>query len=191
MATTHFDESPLAAPLTLVRGSARAERRGGRPMRLAALRAPLAVKVIGANLSVLAALALFFLVAPAGGWGVGVVAVAVTVAILAYVALVIVALRPVNDLESVATRVWLGDYGARVASSATADADVVRIGSMFNNHYSAVTLAPEKFIPVPLMIANRIGYPPVVSRTFWSVAVGLSQRHRSTRFGFPASGTEM
>ena len=55
-----------------------------------------------------------------------------TVAILAYVALVIVALRPVNDLESVATRVWLGDYGARVASSATADADVVRIGSMFN-----------------------------------------------------------
>jgi signal transduction histidine kinase len=105
----------------------RTPRRG---VRLAALRAPLLVKVIGANVLVVLTEAIL--------WHSGLVtstvaAVTGTVVLLAvHLALVIIALRPVRDLEVAATRVWRGDYGARVEASTVADQQVLRVGSMFN-----------------------------------------------------------
>lgn len=105
----------------------RSPRRG---VRLAALRAPLLVKVIGANVLVVLTEAIL--------WHSGLVtstvaAVTGTVVLLAvHLALVIIALRPVRDLEVAATRVWRGDYGARVEASTIADQQVLRVGSMFN-----------------------------------------------------------
>jgi signal transduction histidine kinase len=49
-----------------------------------------------------------------------------------HLTLVLIALRPIRDLEAVAARVWQGDYGARVARSSVADREVLRVGSMFN-----------------------------------------------------------
>jgi len=45
---------------------------------------------------------------------------------------VAVAIRPIQDLEDVASRVWKGDFGARVEQSAVADDQVLRVGAMFN-----------------------------------------------------------
>jgi signal transduction histidine kinase len=70
--------------------------------------------------------------APTGGWDAGTLAVACIALTGVYIALVVVALRPIRDLEAVAGRVWRGDYAARVDSSAVADREVLRVGSMFN-----------------------------------------------------------
>ena len=120
------DSAPTTVPLL------RGQRRGGsrQSIRLAALRAPLAAKVIGANL-VGVVILMVVCVAPGrafGGWGVTVVGVVVAL----QTALVVLALRPIRDLEEVASRVWRGDFGARVERSAIADHEVLRIGSMFN-----------------------------------------------------------
>jgi signal transduction histidine kinase len=56
----------------------------------------------------------------------------IMLALVVHVALVLIALRPIRDLETVAERVWQGDFGARVEQSAIADHEVLRIGSMFN-----------------------------------------------------------
>jgi len=101
-----------------------------RGIRLAALRVPLVAKLVGANLLVVGVFT--------GIWiGVGgpintFVIVAITVVVGAHLALTLVALRPIRDLEAVATRVWDGDYGVRVERSAVADREVLRVGSMFN-----------------------------------------------------------
>lgn len=91
---------------------------------------PLVLKVVGANVVMLTALVVLA----------AYVGVAITPAILGIVALaivgnaavVLVALRPIRELESVATRVWHGDYAARVEQSVIADNEVLRVGSMFN-----------------------------------------------------------
>jgi signal transduction histidine kinase len=101
-----------------------------RGIRLAALRVPLVAKLVGANLLVVALLTATCLIA---GGLVNVVVVLVTAAVIGvHLALVLVALRPIRDLEAVATRVWSGDYGVRVERSAVADREVLRVGSMFN-----------------------------------------------------------
>ena len=106
---------------------AAAERPG---IRLAALRVPLAAKLIGANLAVVGVLVGAWLVV---GGDIGALSAAVIGGVvLLHLALVTVALRPILDLEAVAARVWRGDYGARVARSNVADQEVLRIGSMFN-----------------------------------------------------------
>jgi signal transduction histidine kinase len=109
----------------------RATPNGARPaIQLAALRVPLVVKLTGANLLVVALLLGTWLVA--GGplnATVGLILVAV---VALHLTLVLVALRPIRDLETVASRVWQGDYGARVARSSVADREVLRVGSMFN-----------------------------------------------------------
>lgn len=115
-------------PVPLLRG----RRRSGptQSIRLAALRAPLAAKVIGANLVGVVILMVVCL-APGralGGWGVAVAGVIVGL----QTGLVVLALRPIRDLEDVASRIWRGDFGARVERSAIADQEVLRIGSMFN-----------------------------------------------------------
>jgi signal transduction histidine kinase len=99
--------------------------------RLAALRVPLVVKLVGAS-----ALALVIM---ATAWvyldpdvhrdlvlGIG------AVALLAHAVLVIIALGPVHDLEKLAGQVWRGDYAARFRDSSVADEEVVRVGAMFN-----------------------------------------------------------
>jgi hypothetical protein len=84
-----------------------------RGISIAALRVPLVVKVVGANLAVVA-----LLIAALGtGRSVLVTAVVVTLLVLAHLAAVLVALRPVRDLEVAAKRVWHGDYGVRVDRS--------------------------------------------------------------------------
>lgn len=99
-------------------------------MQLAALRVPLAVKLVGANLLVVAILlASWFM---AGGPLNRVVVVILSAVIALHLGLVLVALRPVRDLEAVASRVWGGDFGARVERSSVADNEVLRVGAMFN-----------------------------------------------------------
>jgi signal transduction histidine kinase len=94
------------------------------------LRAPLVVKLVGANLAVVAILL--------GGWLVSghpmtaPVALAIVGVIAVHLALVLIALRPIRDLDDVASRVWRGDYQARVSKSVVADHEVLRVGSMFN-----------------------------------------------------------
>jgi len=98
--------------------------------RLAALRVPLAAKLIGANLVVVAALVVAWLMM---GGGVNGAALAITaVAIIVHVGLVTLALRPIREIETVVSRVWSGDLGARVQRSAVADQEVLRVGTMFN-----------------------------------------------------------
>lgn len=121
----------LAVPLTPTSSSATNGRTAGRsPLRLAALRAPLAVKVVGANLVVVVLFVGAWLVS---GHSIGAMAAALIVAgVVIHLALVLVALRPIRDLDDVASRVWYGDYAARVSRSAVADQEVLRVGSMFN-----------------------------------------------------------
>lgn len=109
----------------------RAERRASRSsIRLAALRVPLVAKLVGANLFVVAVLigAHLWMHRVLGSAGIALI----VGLIVAHLVLVIVALRPIRDLEDVAGRVWQGDFGARVERSLVADQDVLRIGSMFN-----------------------------------------------------------
>jgi signal transduction histidine kinase len=101
-----------------------------RDIRLAALRVPLFGKLVGANLLVVGALTAFWL--STGGVLTLRVVLALVAVLIVQAALTLVALRPVRDLESVASRLWNGDYGARVSRSNVADAEVLRIGSMFN-----------------------------------------------------------
>lgn len=114
--------SGISAP-----ASSRTARRG---IRLAALRVPLVLKLVGANVAIIAAL-----VALASWAGLHVTAAILAVALLAVVAqtaIVMIALHPIRELESVARRVWHGDYAARVEQSIVADHEVLRVGSMFN-----------------------------------------------------------
>jgi hypothetical protein len=110
------DPRPRLVPL--VRGPSRAPA-AGRSIRLAALRVPLVVKLVGANLVVVALLLGAWLLA-GGPFNTG-VAAGVSLVIAVHLALVFVALRPIRDLESAAARVWRGDYGARVQKSSVAD----------------------------------------------------------------------
>ncbi|HEX5829622.1 MAG TPA: histidine kinase, partial [Gemmatimonadaceae bacterium] len=105
----------------------------------ALLRVPLAGKLAGANLLIIAAG--FAAIAAAlpehvGAAGTGaallLLAGALLAALLADLGLVRLALRPVRELEAVAERVWRGDLRARVPSSPLADRDVARVGGMFN-----------------------------------------------------------
>ncbi len=116
-------------PVAIERAPAR-ERDGRVPVRLAALRAPLAVKVVGANVFVVVVLLAAWLLS--GGAISAVTATGIAVVLGVHLGLVFVALRPIRDLEVVAARVWQGDLGARVERSSVADTEVLRVGSMFN-----------------------------------------------------------
>lgn len=126
-----FVVKPESAPgvVPLVRGAPRpAAARAS--IRLAALRVPLLMKLVGANLLVMAGLAVLW---RALGAPVSSAVVIIFIALLVmHAVLVVVALRPIRDLESLASRIWRGDLGARFDRSTVADAEVLRIGSMFN-----------------------------------------------------------
>jgi len=101
------------------------------PRRLAALRVPLAVKLVGANALTLLLMASAWLYFDVGAHPAFVIAL--FVALLAiHLLLTLIALRPVRDLESLASQVWQGDMAARFRDSAVADDEVLRVGAMFN-----------------------------------------------------------
>jgi signal transduction histidine kinase len=110
------------------RGQARAAGTG-RSVRLAALQVPLAVKLIGANLVVVLVM---FGIWMSGGSPPRHAVLVMAGAVTLHGVLVAIALRPIRDLEAVASHVWRGDYGVRVERSSVADHKVVRVGSMFN-----------------------------------------------------------
>jgi len=121
-----FANKPI--PLARGEGQSRQGARGG--IRLAALRVPLVAKLVGANLGVVAVLTVAW-VASGATMNSDVLFAIVAVLVLHLVA-VAIAIRPIRDLEDVASRVWKGDFGARVERSAVADDQVLRVGSMFN-----------------------------------------------------------
>lgn len=114
--------------------------RGGRFARgglvAAFLRVPLRVKLAGANILLLTA---FALVIVAHGTGVvsrselfATVGAVLLGSLLLNIALVRLALTPLEDVESTAARVWRGDFDARVVASPLADEDMRRVGNTIN-----------------------------------------------------------
>lgn len=105
--------------------------RGWRLWR-ALLGAPLTAKLVGANglvaLAAIVALARASTPAP----DVRIAAVALVIALGINLLLVRLALRPVWELERVATRVWKGDFAARVPATVLADGDMQRVGRTIN-----------------------------------------------------------
>ena len=97
---------------------------------------PLAGKVAGANVLLVAGTAAAaWLTHLAGLSDRGVlvlVGILIVLTLLANVALVHLALRPVMELQRTAERVWSGDLDARVESSALADRDLARVGDALN-----------------------------------------------------------
>ncbi len=99
-------------------------------MGTTALRIPLAIKLLGANALALALVLGYVLSSPAHSIR-GLVLV-VAAAMVVFGLLAAIALLPLRGIETVASRVWRGDFGARVGSSAVADRDMKRIGTTFN-----------------------------------------------------------
>ncbi len=119
---------PLSSrPLSVVRNGSAPHPVG----RLAALRVPLAVKVVGANALGLLILASAWLYLDAGVNHKMILGLFLFLLAM-HLVMVLVALRPVRDLEDLAARVWNGDYAARFHDSSVADAEVLRVGTMFN-----------------------------------------------------------
>lgn len=105
--------------------------RSPRGIPLAALRAPLLLKLIGANLLVVATLLIGWRIStPNASMGLPVLLSALVFGVS--VVLTVIALRPIRDLESAVSRVWEGDFGARVERSSIADQESLRVGAMFN-----------------------------------------------------------
>jgi signal transduction histidine kinase len=106
--------------------------RSPRGVPLAALRVPLLLKLLGVDLLLVATLMAGWLLS---GPPIRDVYPAFVLAILvaaASVSLTMIALRPIRDLESTVSRVWGGDFGARVERSVVADNEVLRVGAMLN-----------------------------------------------------------
>jgi signal transduction histidine kinase len=97
-----------------------------------ALRVPLVMKLIGAHLlSVGFVVWALFALSDARPTSTLVVIVAAGATIL-FATLAAIALLPLRDIEVVASRVWRGDFGARVDASPVADHNMKRIGNTFN-----------------------------------------------------------
>lgn len=100
------------------------------------LQVPLAAKLAGANL-VIAVLAWVAVFAdrgshPGAGRMLAVLTGALVVGLVVNLTLVAIALRPIRALERTVWRIWHGDSGARVPSSAVADAELDQIGVTVN-----------------------------------------------------------
>jgi signal transduction histidine kinase len=125
--------------ITLSRAPARPKRtrRPGRaadtpPMHATALRVPLMIKLLGANLLALALLVAVVFAHPPVVPSTGIVILAAIGGMIVFGGLAAVALLPLRGIEAVASRVWRGDFGARVDASPVADRDMKRIGTTFN-----------------------------------------------------------
>jgi signal transduction histidine kinase len=100
------------------------------------LRVPLAGKIAGANgIIVIAAIIAAFALSrpvPQSGQLTLILGAALAGSLIANVVLVVLALRPLEDLELTAERVWRGDLSARVPPSLLADGDIARVGGTLN-----------------------------------------------------------
>ena len=101
-------------------------------MHATALRVPLMIKLLGANVLALALLVAVVFAHPPVVPSAGVVVLGVMGGLIVFAGLAAVALLPLRGIEAVASRVWRGDFGARVDSSLVADRDMKRIGTTFN-----------------------------------------------------------
>jgi signal transduction histidine kinase len=106
--------------------------RSPRGIPLAALRAPLLIKLLGANALVVATLLVGWWISAPRGTGMLLPILLAALVFGVSVVLIVIALRPIRDLESTVSRVWEGDFGARVERSTIADNEVLRVGSMLN-----------------------------------------------------------
>lgn len=107
-----------------------APMREAQPMHATALRVPLAIKLLGANALALGILlGAVYLQAPARS---SMAVVGFIAAMIVFSVLAAIALLPLRGIEAVASRVWRGDFGARVDASLVADRDIKRIGTTFN-----------------------------------------------------------
>jgi signal transduction histidine kinase len=120
------------------------------------LSVPLLGKLAGANLIIVLA-ALIGVAAERRlnmpGSAVSILGVALGASLVVNLALVYVALRPLNDLETAAARVSAGDMEARVAPSILADRDVARIGTTLNTLLDRLT---EDRVRVRRLVAQVI-----------------------------------
>jgi signal transduction histidine kinase len=100
------------------------------------LRVPLRVKLAGANLLLILAAGAILVVAWDGAVSRSqlflTILLALSGSLLLNLALVHLALAPLEKIESVAARVWKGNLDARVAPSPLADRDMLRVGNTLN-----------------------------------------------------------
>jgi signal transduction histidine kinase len=116
-----------------VRHEVRAGRRGVEaPWLRRLLGVPLTLKLAGANLLVLLLAGLVLAAGRPDSVDVWIVGGALALGLVLNTLLVRYALRPVWELERVASRVWSGDFAARVPASAVADREMKRVGRTFN-----------------------------------------------------------
>ena len=106
--------------------------RSPRGIPLAALRAPLLIKLLGANALVVATLLIGWAISAPPGTAMLLPVLLAALVFGVSVVLIVIALRPIRDLESTVSRVWEGDFGARVERPTIADNEVLRVGSMLN-----------------------------------------------------------
>jgi len=106
--------------------------RSPRGIQLAALRAPLLIKLLGADALVVATLLIGWAISAPPGTAMLLPVLLAALVFGVSVVLIVIALRPIRDLESTVSRVWEGDFGARVERSTIADNEVLRVGSMLN-----------------------------------------------------------
>jgi signal transduction histidine kinase len=127
-------ERARVAPVVPARPRAGARVRPVPAWARAVLRVPLAMKLVGANVLVFGATSAIVLLThlrdPRSVLLVLLAAAAIGLA--ASTVLVLLALRPVRELESTAARVWRGDFAARVAPSLLADREIARAGQTLN-----------------------------------------------------------
>jgi signal transduction histidine kinase len=90
------------------------------------------IKLVGANLLALAVVIGVLYTRSAAAHSTAAIIIAVIAAMCVFGALAAVALLPLRGIEAVASRVWRGDFGARVDASPVADRDMKRIGRTFN-----------------------------------------------------------
>lgn len=100
------------------------------------LRAPLRLKLVGANLLLIVAAAVTAVDVRqrelSAGPVLAVVAVAFIVALLINTGLVMLAVQPIKALEKTVNTIWRGDLAARVPVSLLADDHFARVARMFN-----------------------------------------------------------
>jgi signal transduction histidine kinase len=96
---------------------------------------PLVGKITGANAIIVTAALLVALHGGTNGQATRlwlVLLVALGLGLVVNATLVIIALRPLNELERTARRVWQGELDARVPASTVADAGIQRVGNTLN-----------------------------------------------------------
>lgn len=99
------------------------------------LRVPLVSKIAGANAIIVTAALLVALHGGTNGQATRlwlVLLVALGLGLVVNATLVIIALRPLNELEQTARRVWQGELDARVPASSVADAGIQKVGRTLN-----------------------------------------------------------